>query len=41
MKQVGLECVFVDTGLTQTDAIKMYKRFGFTIEEDKIAGLKL
>ncbi len=32
MREAGFKFAFVDSGLTQTEAIKMYKRFGFTVE---------
>ena len=40
MKQAGYESAFVDSGLTQTDAIKMYERFGFTIERRQNCWIK-
>ncbi|TFG33837.1 GNAT family N-acetyltransferase [Candidatus Thorarchaeota archaeon] len=41
MKRVGYESVFVDSGLTQTDAIEMYERFGFTIERRQNCWIKI
>ncbi len=32
LKKAGFKYAFVDSGLTQTDAIKMYERFNFTIQ---------
>ncbi len=32
MKKVGFKIAFADSGLTQIEAIKMYERFGFSIE---------
>jgi len=32
MQKVGFKIAFADSGLTQTEAIKMYERFGFSIE---------
>ncbi len=41
MKKVGLEIAFVDSGLTQTDAIKMYERFNFTIQRRQNCWVKI
>ena len=32
MQKTGFKIAFADSGLTQTEAIKMYERFGFSIE---------
>jgi ribosomal protein S18 acetylase RimI-like enzyme len=32
MQKAGFRSAFVDSGLTQTEAIKMYERFGFSIQ---------
>ena len=41
MKQAGYKRAFIDSGLTQTDAIKMYERFGFTIERRQNCWVKI
>ena len=40
MKEAGFEFAFMDSGLTQVDAIKMYEKFGFTIQRRQNAWIK-
>jgi ribosomal protein S18 acetylase RimI-like enzyme len=40
MKKDGYKFAFIDSGLTQVDAIKMYERFGFTIQRRQNAWVK-
>jgi len=40
MKEAGFKFAFMDSGLTQVDAIKMYERFGFTIQRKQNAWIK-
>lgn len=40
MKEAGFKFAFMDSGLTQVDAIKMYERFGFTIQRRQNAWIK-
>lgn len=40
MNKDGHKVAFIDSGLTQVDAIKMYERFGFTIQRRQNAWIK-
>jgi len=40
MKEEGYKIAFMDSGLTQIDAIKMYERFGFSIQRRQNAWIK-
>ena len=40
MKKDGYKVAFLDSGLTQIDAIKMYERFGFTIQRRQNSWVK-
>ncbi|MFW9908881.1 MAG: GNAT family N-acetyltransferase [Candidatus Thorarchaeota archaeon] len=40
MQKAGFEIAFADSGLTQIEAIKMYERFGFSIERIQNAWVK-
>ncbi|MBE0526727.1 MAG: GNAT family N-acetyltransferase [Candidatus Thorarchaeota archaeon] len=40
MKEAGFKFAFMDSGMTQVDAIKMYERFGFTIQRKQNAWIK-
>jgi ribosomal protein S18 acetylase RimI-like enzyme len=40
MKKAGFKSAFVDSGLTQIEAIKMYARFGFSIQRRQNAWIK-
>jgi ribosomal protein S18 acetylase RimI-like enzyme len=40
MKEAGFKYAVMDSGLTQVDAIKMYERFGFTIQRRQNAWIK-
>ena len=40
MKDAGFKTAFMDSGLTQVDAIKMYERFGFTVQRRQDAWIK-
>ena len=41
MMKAGFKTAFVDSGLTQTDAIKMYERFNFTIQRRQNCWVKV
>lgn len=40
MKEVGCKFAFMDSGMIQIDAIKMYERFGFTVQRRQNAWIK-
>jgi ribosomal protein S18 acetylase RimI-like enzyme len=40
MKQDGYKVAFIDSGFTQIDAIRMYERFGFTIQRRQNSWVK-
>ncbi|MFX1481964.1 MAG: GNAT family N-acetyltransferase [Promethearchaeota archaeon] len=41
MRDAGLETAFVDSGLTQEEAIRMYERFGFQMERKQNCWVKI
>ena len=40
MKEAGYKFAFMDSGMTQVDAIKMYERFGFTVQRKQNAWIR-